>query len=187
MCDEVPASPPLPGVQLRKIKDLPRSLQRLRLTQGLLDSRDFQTMLERCCASLLRAAEASAALLEHSDSHTWLENAGSTVSAPGAAFDCPRSFQSLILLRDHLAALAAEHAEGERQTASLLASELLDTHSASFPPERGAPPNRDQRHEAVPAVVRRAAQCIGDEVLTCAGYVCLSHARSQRTRSARCT
>ena len=34
--------------QLRKIKDLPRILQRLRLTQGLLDSRDFQTMLDRC-------------------------------------------------------------------------------------------------------------------------------------------
>ena len=34
--------------QLRKIKDLPRILQRLRLTQGLLDSRDFQSMLDRC-------------------------------------------------------------------------------------------------------------------------------------------
>jgi len=35
-------------LQLRKIKDLPRILQRLRLTQGLLDSRDFQVMLDRC-------------------------------------------------------------------------------------------------------------------------------------------
>ena len=36
--------------QLRKIKDLPRILQRLRLTQGLLDSRDFQSMLDRYCS-----------------------------------------------------------------------------------------------------------------------------------------
>ena len=79
-----------------------------------------------------------------------------------------RSFQNLILLRDHLAALAAEHAETQRQSTALRASGLLDTHSASFPAEQGAAPSGEAHRVAVPAIVRRAAQCIGDDILTCA-------------------
>ncbi len=79
-----------------------------------------------------------------------------------------RSFQNLILLRDHLAALAAEHLEGQRQSAALRASDLLDTHSASFRAEQGAAPSGEAHRNVIPAIVRRAAQCIGDDILTCA-------------------
>jgi len=79
-----------------------------------------------------------------------------------------RSFQNLILLRDHLAALAAEHLETQRQSAALRASDLLDTHSASFPTGQRAAPGGEARRNAVPAIVRIAAQCIGDDILNCA-------------------
>ena len=46
--------PRSPLVQLKKIKDLPRVMQRLRLTQGVLDIRDFQHMLERSNHAQLR-------------------------------------------------------------------------------------------------------------------------------------
>ena len=78
------------------------------------------------------------------------------------------SFQNLILLRDHLAALAAEHHAAQRQSASLRASVLLDTHSASLPMEQGAAKSGEAHRDAIPAIVRRAAQCVGDDVLTCA-------------------
>ena len=78
-----------------------------------------------------------------------------------------RSFQNLILLRDHLAALAAEQLEAQRQSAALRASDLVDKHTASFQMERVVQSGEATR-DAIPSIVRRAAQCIGDDILTCA-------------------